>query len=297
VQEDRSKSVLVFDVGGSHISAAVCDYPGFALHQVVRASLPVRQSPDAFVDVIAEAASQAATGMEMPPGASLAIAGPFEYEAGISRMRHKLEYLYGYDLREAIASRFHCAPHNVRFLNDAAAFMFGEVHAGAVKGVARAVGLTLGTGIGSGYAIDGEIVTTGVGVPKGGEIWDFPYRGGIVEDVISTRAIQASYERLTGVRLEVSEIAEAAAQNADARRVFEEFGRDLGTVVKSTMADFAPHAVVIGGGIARSSQLFLPTAQPEVDALGIRLVIASLMDNAPLVGAGVKWMKDSGERF
>lgn len=297
MSEDPSKSVLVFDVGGSHISAAVCDYPGFALHQVVRADLPERQSPDAFVDVIAQAATQASSGIEMPPGASLAIAGPFEYDNGISRMRHKLEYLYGYDLRQAIAARFNWTPSNVRFLNDAAAFMLGEVHAGAGKGLARVVGITLGTGIGSGYAVNGEIVTTGVGVPKGGEIWDFPYRGGIVEDVISTRAIQASYQRVTGLQLEVSEIAEAAAQSSDARRVFEDFGRDLGTVVRSTMADFAPQAVVIGGGIARSSQLFLPTAEPEVAPLGIHLVIATLMDNAPLVGAGVKWMKESGERF
>ena len=47
----------------------------------------------------------------------------------------------------------------------------------------RSVGLTLGTGVGSAFAVDGKIVGKGRGVPPGGEIWDLPYRESIVEEI------------------------------------------------------------------------------------------------------------------
>ena len=93
----------------------------------------------------------------------------------MSLMRHKLPFLYGVDLRQALAPRIGCDPVQVRFLNDADAYLLGEVGAGAAKGFGRAVGLTLGTGIGSAFAVDGRLVTPGPGVPKDGEIWNVPY--------------------------------------------------------------------------------------------------------------------------
>ena len=140
--------------------------------------------------------------------------GPFDYAKGISFMKHKLPYLYGWDLRHAIADRLGWLPRQMKFLNDAAAYMLGEIGAGAAKGFSRVVVLTLGTGVGSGFAIDGKVQTEGKGVPPGGEIWNVAYEGGIVEDQISTRALQKSYHDRTGNQAEVAAIAAARGEGS-----------------------------------------------------------------------------------
>ena len=158
--------VLTFDVGGSHISAALCSGEDLTLGPVASAEYGDVTTSEGFVGLLFDLATKAAGGSTRGIGATLAVPGPFDFEAGVSLMRHKLQYLYGIDLRQAIAARLGCEPAEVRFLNDADAFLLGEVGAGAAKGFARAVGLTLGTGIGSAFAVDGSLVTTVQACPR-----------------------------------------------------------------------------------------------------------------------------------
>ncbi|MGA8728932.1 MAG: ROK family protein [Terracidiphilus sp.] len=289
---DFGRKIIVYDVGGSHISAGVCSEPNYELGGIRRAQLPAQESAEAFVDVLQMLAEQVTENEEPIAGASLAMPGPFDYVKGISFMKHKLIYLYGWDLRQAIADRHGWLPRQVKFLNDAAAYMLGEIGAGAAKGFSRVVVLTLGTGVGSGFAIDGKVQTEGNGVPPGGEIWNVSYEGGIVEDQISTRALQKSYHDRTGNQVEVAAIAAAAAKEDAAAEVFGAFGHTLGKAVKALLTDFAPDVVVVGGGIARSAPLFLPQALSELGGSGIELRVARLDERAPLVGAGVYWLRD-----
>ena len=281
--------VLSYDVGGSHISAALCSESDLSLGPVVEAALPEEQSAAAFVDVLTELASQAGADAGRAAGAAFAMPGPFDYSEGISWMKHKMPYLYGVNVREALARRMSWSGSQVRFLNDAAAYLLGEVGAGAARGVARVVGFTLGTGIGSGFAVNGRIVTEGPGVPPGGEIWNVPFEGGIVEDQVSTRFVKKAYHERTGTEKEVAEIAAEAANDPNASAVFAELGQNLGRVIRMQLHDFAPEVVVLGGGIARSAHLFLPSAEGELRGLPIELRIAQLGDRAPLVGAAVAW--------
>ena len=287
--------VLVYDVGGSHISAAVCFKQGFRLGTVVRASLPDEQTSAAFVEVLYALGMKASEGIDGVEGAELAMPGPFDYAQGISWMKHKMPYLYGVNVSEALAARFGWKASQVRFLNDAAAYLLGEVGAGAARDAKRVVVFTLGTGVGSGFAVDGKVVTEGKGVPPGGEIWNVPYEGGIVEDQISTRALQRAYKERKGQDREVASIAHyATGGEADSIEVFEEFGKTLGIALKRLLADFAPDVVVLGGGISRSAHLFLPAAKAELAGTNFELRIAELGDNAPLAGAGVAWFGAAG---
>ncbi len=286
--------ILVYDVGGSHIGAAVFETESCSLSGVVSASYPSERTSGTFLNVLHTLADMAMDGVDEVRGASLAMPGPFDYEAGVSWMQHKLAYLYGFNLRQALAANFGWPASQVRFLNDAAAFLAGEIAAGAGRGVSRVVGITLGTGVGSAFAVDGHLVRDGAGVPQGGEIWNVPYQGGIVEDQISTRALQKSYRELAGQEREVAAIAASAAEDAVAEEVFSAFGRNLGAALRDVLAVFQPNAIVLGGGIARSAQLFLPAAQAEIgDFAHIR--ISTLGDHAALVGAGAAWFEKDSE--
>jgi glucokinase len=293
VSQASETSVLVYDIGGSHVSAAVCTGPEFRLGKVVRTAHPTEQTSEAFVDLLHRIGVEARGDRNQIPGAELAFPGPFDYAAGISRLTHKMPYLFGVDVRSALAARFGWEPAEVRFLNDAAAYLLGEVGAGAGRGVERVVCITLGTGIGSGFAVNGQVVTTGRGVPAGGEIWDYPYEGGILEDTLSTRALQTNYQERSGILRGVAEIAAAAPSEKAAAEVFTEFGHRLGVALRTVLATFAPQVIVLGGGISRSAHLFLPSAEQEVRGTNMELRISTLMDNAPLVGAGVAWFESA----
>jgi glucokinase len=285
--------VLVYDVGGSHVSASVFMQEACQLGEVVRVAHRDEQSSQEFIEALKTLADQAAPRPANILGASLAMPGPFDYRTGVSWMRHKMPNLYGVNLSNMLAERMGWQPCQVHFLNDAAAFLLGEVSAGASRGASRVVGITLGTGIGSAFAINGKIQTDGSGIPPGGEIWNLPFAGGTVEDLISTRSIKQSYKNRTGQEREVEAIAASAANDPIAKEVFAEFGCDLARVFKRLVYDFAPETIVLGGGIARSADLFLPVAQQELRNSAIRLCVSELGDRAPLVGAGVQWFADA----
>ena len=291
----QESCVLAFDVGGSHVAAAVCCDKDFCLGPVVSAPHPAAQTCDAFLDLLFDLGVKAGAVRDRKMGAMLAVPGPFDLRASISLMRHKLPYLYGIDLRQALAARFGLQPAQVRFLNDADAFLLGEIGAGAARGFGRAVGLTLGTGIGSAFAVEGRLVTEGPGVPRGGEIWNLPYEGGIVEDFVSARAIVGNYERRTGMKREVIDLAAAVCEDPAAEQAFAEFGQHLGEVIRSLLAGFHADVIVLGGGISRSASLFLPTVRARLGDSSIQLRVSQLQNRAALVGCGVAAFRPQGD--
>ena len=289
-KSQHSSTILSFDVGGSHISAALCDRAELEILQVASAPLDQRARSSDFAEVVYLLGNELMGGVNQPTGAVLAVPGPFDFDAGVSYMQHKLVGLHGADLRHALAYRFGWTSSQFLFLNDAHAFLLGEITRGAAQRAERAVGIPLGTGIGSAFAVGGQYVTQGEGVPPGGEIWNLPYGNGIVEDLISTRAIRSDYNERTGQDREVESIADASNADLDARLVFEMFGTHLGQVLRATLATFNPDVVVIGGGISRSAHLFLPQAQAQLIGSNMRLVTSALLANAPLLGGAVYWM-------
>jgi glucokinase len=290
VAQNLNGQVLVFDVGGSHVSASA--FGSHTLELFVSQSVPVPHNAglSEFMGAIASLAQRVHPGHIPPSGASVAIPNPFDYSLGISYMQHKYQYLYGIDLRIELSKLLRCPPEKINFLNDAAAFLIGEIQQGAGKSVNRVVGITLGTGVGSAFAIDGKILANGQGVPPGGEIWNVPYKDGIVEAFVSAAAIQRIHQRHTGGWEDVLSIANAASANRDARLTFEQFGKELGEVLRTTCSAFGPERIVLGGGISRAAALFLPAAAHELAGLPIQLTISHLGERAALIGAAVNWM-------
>jgi predicted NBD/HSP70 family sugar kinase len=287
--EDCKDQILVFDVGGSHIAASLFHPRNLTLGEIH--VLPVLEAGGA-ADFFAAFESLAEIMLPAPSarsGVAVAIPNPFDYDEGISYMRHKYRELYGNDLRRGLAERLGCDPDRVHFLNDATAFLIGELNQGAATGTSRSIGIALGTGVGSAFAVDGKIVVAGRGVPPRGEIWDLPYRNSTVENFISTRSIQLTYEQLTGIRADVRDIAALGGRHPHARETFEMFGEELGAVLKERCLEFAPQRIVLGGGIAHAAELFLPAAERELADPAIQLRVSDLFERAPLIGAGLSW--------
>ena len=273
---------VALDLGGTHVSAATIDLGSAAVLHASHARGVL--SPDAgrgeLLARIRETAHAAR--LDSAEAAGVAAPGPFDYARGICLLEHKLESLYGVDLRTELAGALRLPPEAVRFVNDAEAFVLGEWWAGAARGHDRALGITIGTGLGSAFLDRGQIVRRGAGVPAEGELYRVPFRDAPVEASISRGAILARYGH-DGV--DVAEIAERARSgDSHARQAFDELARDLAEFVKPWVEAFAPTCLVVGGSIVRSWDLLRDGLEPleaDVDVLAR----AEQIDDAPLLGA------------
>lgn len=162
--------IPVLEIGGTHVTAALVDPRDGRVSSRTREPLDA----DGAADAILAAVRHCADGLSVPVGArwGVAVPGPFDYARGIALFRGvgKFEALYGMDVRRALLHGLRQRPGDVVFLNDAHAFLTGEWSAGSVRGHRRAVGITLGTGVGSAFLADGLIHDTGPGIPPEGRM-------------------------------------------------------------------------------------------------------------------------------
>lgn len=186
----------------------------------------------------------------------VAIPNPFDYQLGISFLEHKFSSLYQINLKEVLE---HNLDLPVTFLNDAAAFALGEFIM-KFPNEERLLGVTLGSGVGSGFIEQGQIVNTGM--PGDGYIWNLNYKEGIFEDYIAKNKIESSYFELTNQSHNPKEI-EIKARHGDknALQVYKNLGQDLGQGLAQICGGFHPTKIVIGGKISRAFDLFSDQAE------------------------------------
>ncbi len=274
--------VVALDVGGTHVSAATVDPASIAVvpESRVRTSLVSGSTRQELLARIRDTASAARSGEIV--AACIAVPGPFDYVRGISLLEHKLESLYGVDLRTELAVALSLAPEKVRFVNDAEAFLLGEWWGGAARGHDRAVGITIGSGLGSAFIERGLIVRAGSRVPPEGALYRLRFRGTPVEERISRGALLARY-REDGI--DVAEIAlRARAGEHRAREAFDVLSTDLADFLRPWLTAFAPSCLVVGGSIARSWDLL----EGGLGLLRADVAVATPaehIDDAPLLGA------------
>jgi len=286
--------VPVLEIGGTHVTAAVVDLDGGygpVVHHVRRADLVASEAAEDVVQRIVDCAEAIGAPLGRPWG--VAVPGPFDYDHGVALFKDvdKFDALHGLDLGKILLRRLPSAPLKVRFVNDAEAFLRGESLAGAARGHNRAVGLTLGTGIGSAFLADQVMVRGGPTVPPSGHIYLIRVGGVPLEDVVSSRAITKRYAALSGDTCDAREVAaRAKAGDAAAALVFEFAFLALGKAVGPWLTRFAASVVVVGGSIARSWELVAPPLERGLHLAArspsrTQVAPAANPHQAPLIGA------------
>lgn len=191
----------------------------------------------------------------------------------------------------------------VRMDNDAKVMALAEHRLGAAKGAGNAICLTLGTGVGSGIIIDGEIYRGRDNAA--GEIGHMPINergprcncGGMacLEAYIGNRRIMARARKIFGRAITLEEASLLARKgNAAACSLWKEAGRHLGTALVAAANVFNPERIVIGGGVSEAGRVLFDEVRRTVSARAMRvqakgLVIAKakLGSDAGLIGAAL----------
>jgi glucokinase len=251
------QAVIALDVGGTSVDAACVSADCELIGDLQGSGSPAARTKDEIVAELARviaAAGGRADGAEVI-ACGIAIPAPFDYAAGVSHMTHKFQAINGVPLGELLTAKTGLP---VYFLNDADAFGLG-VSWRQLPDVKRFVALTIGTGLGSGFIEDGAIVQADDRVPPGGEVWNLPFGDGIIEDNVSAHGVVALYGGAQGAAKSAKEIS-ALAHQGDPRAVeaYRAMGTALGSGLAAVLARFAPEAVVIGGKVGRSLDLFRP---------------------------------------
>jgi glucokinase len=183
----------------------------------------------------------------------------------------------------------------VRLVNDARALTLAELRLGAGRGVRDLVCVALGTGVGGGVVIGGELH---LGRAHAGEIGhttvvpDGPLCGcgnrGCLDRVACAGAIAAD----AGAPDFSAALAAARDGDARARDAFARAGRFVGLALAGAVVLLWPERIVIGGGVAAAGELLLGPIREEVARRACvapqpAIVAAELGPGAGAIGAAL----------
>lgn len=169
--------------------------------------------------------------------------------------------------------------------NDANCFVLAEAKFGAGKGLKNILGLTIGTGIGSGIIIDGKLCKGGGFATEAGHMI-------LGEKSFENWASGSAIEKCYGHEIDAVEIEKKIETDDSARKCYEIAGKYLGIGIASLINILCPEIVIIGGGLARSDVL-IDIAKKEMKKnifykdVEFKVEKAKLGDDAGMIGAAL----------
>jgi glucokinase len=283
---------LGLDLGGTNLKWAVVEYdPDGGWTTVATGSVPTRLVADADAVPAAVIAQMVELAQEVArtngPIASVGVGVPGLYDPATGTARFLVNLVGPWDgqpiggpIGEAIGVP--CA-----LINDARAFGLAELRLGAGRGASSMVGLTLGTGVGGVFAVDGRVHQGHDGTA--GE-WghqtiddrpDAPMCGcgnsGCLEAFTRADRICTA----CGTATPEEAVRNALAGDERAARGLAEVGRYLGIGIANMVTVVSPDVVVLGGGVATAGELLFAPIRAEV----ARRVRTTALDAVSIVPA------------
>lgn len=307
--------VVGVDLGGTNVKAGVCDERARVVAKL-SISTEAQRGPEGVMDRIAEAAHEAAerAGLSLSQVAAVGVGAPgtIDFDAGVVTTAPNMPGWQDVALRAGVARRLGL-PTVIE--NDANAAAYGEYWAGAGAQADPMVLLTLGTGVGGGVVIGGELLhgASGAAAELGHLIIHFGGRRcgcgnrGCLEAYASATAVAARFreawqagaetalaERLRSGQEVTSEQVHRAAREGDelSSKIMEETGVLLGYGIVGIVHALNPQRVVLSGGMIGAGEMLMGPVRRTVAEMALPLsqrplevVFASLGGDAGFIGA------------
>jgi len=289
--------VIGVDLGGTKILAGIVERDGHVAHH--REYVTPTESQEALLEAVDAAVAEL---LDDDVGAiGFGIPSTLDQRTGKAVLPPNIPIM-GLPIRDRMRDRWQLP---VAIENDANAAALAEWTAGAGRGSRFMVMLTLGTGIGGGFVLDGRLYRGLVGA--GGEVGhmviehDGPlcqgncHGHGHIEVLASgTAATKAAHEAF-GPGADAHRLGRLANEgDVEAQEILRDLGRKLGSAIGSLVNLLNPELVVVGGGFAAAGDWVLVPADAVArrEALPpardlFQIVRAQLGTMAGLVGAGL----------
>lgn len=202
--------------------------------------------------------------------------------------------------------------------NDANCMAYAEWKRGAGRGLKHLIAITMGTGVGGGLIVNGQMVRGaryGAGeigqtsIDFQGRVGAYGNRGAL-EDYVGNNEIAAdarnAYEA-QGIYKNISDCSPAALATAAtsgdpiALQVWDDVARKLATTVMNCCWLLNPEAIVIGGGVAKAGELLFAPLQKHLFAQlsgpfkdHLNILPARFGSEAGMVGAATLALEEAG---
>ena len=285
-QKSSKLPYIGVDIGGSHITAAHIDPVYLSIIDSSMKRERVSSMDDAetiFSSWSSVLSSLIETDGQEHSKIGIAMPGPFDYDKGICLMKGQEKYdaLYGMNVRTILSERLGIPGSDIIFINDAEAFLRGELASGAAAAYDKAIGITLGTGLGSTSNCNGEVVDMNLAF--------YPFLDSIAEEYISTRWFLKRYKELTGKEIKNVESFLSTDCLDTKAQIFDEFATNLASFLNDFIADQKPQILVIGGNIAKTWDHFIDLLKERIVDKSVVIKRTEMWEDAALVGAGCTW--------
>ncbi|MBI4474894.1 MAG: ROK family protein [Acidobacteria bacterium] len=289
---------LGVDIGGTTVKAGLVNETGRILES--RKTATVVDDLNSFLSKLTELILSFQKSYSVA-GIGIGIPGFRNSNTHMIETAPNIPCLNNINLETSLADQVHI---KVITENDANAGAYAEFRCGAGAGSGNMVYLTLGTGLGSGLILNGELF-----VGSAGYAGEFGHtviepRGrpcscgnqGCIETVVSATAMVRSARERGRPEWTTSEMIFDAARAGDAiaQAIFEETGRYLGIACTNLMNLLNPDLIVIGGGVMACGEMLLKPARDEAGRRAIRpafdmcpIVQSKLWPESGLIGAAM----------
>tara|TARA_R110002020_G_scaffold428440_1_gene637996 strand:+ start:1275 stop:2186 length:912 start_codon:yes stop_codon:yes gene_type:complete len=280
------------DIGGSHIAACAFDLNDQKLDKTTLSYKKIdphgtqKEILEGWVLALKESIEKLNKPIE---GIGMAMPGPFDYYNGISKITEveKLQSLYDVNLRMELAESLQVTPSHVRFINDASAFSIAEALTGQASKYNRILAITLGTGLGASFLINGKPIIKDKRVPDGGFLYNQYYQNILADEIFSTRGIINAYAKKTGKNIKnVKALCEKVDTDEKAKEVFEDFGKQLGDFIHTYLNEFDAEVLVLGGNISKAFEFFSSPLKEQLGNLD-KIYVSEFGEEAAIIGSAL----------
>ncbi|SHN34523.1 glucokinase [Cyclobacterium lianum] len=272
-----SNTVLGLDIGGTKISSGIIRENKIA--ERIESRTPANLPED---DILEAISSQISAYKKFNfSSIGIGIPGLVDPIQGIVYNLANIPSFQKVNLKDYLEEAFKVP---VAVNNDANCFALGEYKFGPAIAHRHVVGITLGTGIGTGIIANGHLYTGRL--CGAGEWGAVPYLDQTFEDYCSSKFFKKQY-RHSAKKLAVK----AKAGNPEALAIFEEYGNHLGQLVYRLLLTYAPEAIVIGGSIRKAYPYFEKGMQSVINGFPYKPISEQLkiyvsdLDDSAILGA------------
>lgn len=272
----RNECVIGIDIGGTTTSLGMVDRSGALLCETTIATL-ADQPAEALVSRLYDAVEKLNESRTFTIITAIGIGAPnANYLRGTVENPPNLNWGGITHLVELFRQRYNLP---VAVTNDANAAAIGELLFGAARGMKHVIVITLGTGLGSGIIVNGELLYGADGFAgelghttvdpagrqcacgKKGCLETYVSATGLcrtVRELLKQRQAQSSLRGVSSTTLTSKQVYEAACENDPiALEAFDRTARILGMKLADAVAHTSPEAIFLTGGLAASGDLLL----------------------------------------
>ncbi|HEV8113458.1 MAG TPA: ROK family protein [Planctomycetota bacterium] len=281
------------DLGGTAIKAGAVSAEGQVLD---RRSAPV----DAGAGPVVLLDRMAAIARELGASGAIGLGSPglLDRARGAVIEAPNLHFLEGISLRDELARRLSLAPDAVALENDANVAALAEHWLGAGRGESHLCLVTLGTGVGGGLVLAGELYSGPGGmageighvvVDPNGPPCGCGARGCLETLASASAARRRALER--GLPGDLAELAAAARRSAGPERtLLLEVGVDLGRGLASVLTLLDVRLFVIGGGFGAAVDVLEPGIRKGLAERSYGARVAEVRIVPAALGADAGWI-------